>query len=127
MTTPGTLRTNGFAALGDPNFAILGEGVAVGAPTLVYASAVAGSLPIGSCTVSLGGLLGSDIFLLGSAVSDASGEFALPVPVPANPALEGVTLETQGVVITGPGGPLLDVAELTDGMRFVFGTPTGCL
>lgn len=127
VTTPGTLRTNGFAALGDPNFAILGEGVAVGAPTLVYASAVAGSLPIGSCTVSLGGLLGSDIFLLGSAVSDASGEFALPVPVPANPALEGVTLETQGVVITGPGGPLLDVAELTDGMRFVFGTPTGCL
>ena len=127
LTLPGTLRPSGLALSGDSSFALLGEGVAAAAPVLVYASATPGSLPIGSCTASLGGILGTDIFLLGSTASDATGAFSLPLPIPASPSFDGLTLETQAVVITGPGAPLLDIAELTDGMRFVFGVPTGCL
>ncbi len=123
----GTWRTNGPANPGNPSFALLGEGISASAPVLVYASTLPGSTNIGACTIGLGGLIGPQIFALGSAASDGAGDVTVALPVPSNPALNGVTLELQGVVIVGSGGPLFGIAELTESVRMLFGTPSGCL
>ena len=124
---PGTFIPNGLPIPGDTGFAFLGEGLSASSPVLLYGSPLAGSLPIAPCTLWLGGLIGPQIKLYGSGSSDASGDATLALPLPNNPALDGLTFEFQAVVLPAGGGPLLGVAELSDGWRIQFGTPTGCL
>jgi hypothetical protein len=51
---------------------------------------------------------------------DAAGFRAVPWPVPANPALRGVRLFAQALVVE-PGGPLYGIANLTNSVDLIVG------
>jgi hypothetical protein len=77
--------------------------------------------------VHLGGNFGAEILTYGSAVTNASGALAFPFPIPSNPAFSGLTFELQALVVPSGGGPLLGVAELSNGLRVRLGSAIGCL
>ncbi|MCA8953491.1 MAG: hypothetical protein KDE27_28520 [Planctomycetes bacterium] len=51
-------------------------------------------------------------------VTDALGNALVPLPLPASPALHGLTLHAQGAALD-PGGPVAGIAVLTAGLRLV--------
>jgi hypothetical protein len=84
------------------------------APALFGFSGSSASVPLGGgCTLLLGPL-GATTFVLTSATGNAR----LGVPVPEDPALRGITLFAQGVVLdaSGPSG-----LAFTGGLRLVVG------
>ncbi len=127
-TTPAaSLAANGLPSLGNNTFALLSEGLPAGAPLLLFGSPVAGTTPLGTCTLLLGGNLGTDVLFLGTGAADGTGVGSIPLPIPNLSAIDGLTYDFQVIVVSG-SGPLFDVAELSDGLRVRFGALlTGCL
>ena len=125
---PGLLRASAVPSLGNASFQILGQGLSANAPAVLYGSPLAGNLSLGgACVVHLGGSFGAEILTYGSAVSNASGALAFPFPIPSNPAFSGLSFELQALVVPSGGGPLLGVAELSNGLRVRLGSAVGCL
>lgn len=85
--------------------------------TLLLAAGPANPVTFGACTVQpdLAGLVAVAI-----GTSTASGTLAVPIAIPANPALVGGVLTAQEFVAV-VGGPLLGVGELTNGVQMSVG------
>lgn len=58
---------------------------------------------------------------VGTAILDAGGQAAVPFAVPSVPSLAGVAAYLQWAVVS-PGGPLLGVLELSEGLEVVVGS-----
>jgi hypothetical protein len=97
--------------LGNAGFAVgVGNGFPSAFSVLALATAPA-SIPVGPCTVLLGGSLA---FSAGSLTNNL-GFASAPLPIPANPGLAGVTVYGQYLVFD-PNGQFLGFAQLTQGL-----------
>ncbi len=89
------------ATLGNATFGIETTNVAPGASTLLWASALDGSLALnGSCTL---GMNVAGLFLQLPMTANGSGVAALPLAIPVDPTLEGVHVNfaTWEIVLDG--------------------------
>ncbi|MDF1798126.1 MAG: hypothetical protein P1V81_03040 [Planctomycetota bacterium] len=119
--TPPTLFATGTppqATIGNAGFGLRSTGNQPTEIQLLYMSLLNGTVDYGGgCVQYFGGLLGSQVILVGSTLSDASGTASFPLPVPADPAFEGLTVNFQAVGANPAGAPLLGLFELSNGLR----------
>ncbi|MEM7204048.1 MAG: sialidase family protein [Planctomycetota bacterium] len=113
----GTISLGPFGnpRLGSTSFALDLASARPSAPGALWLALGPGSLPIGGCTLLV------DPVTLAVAIgfaTNTSGFAAIPIPVPAEPALLGVALFAQGVVVDATG---LLGAVLSNGVRVDFG------
>lgn len=129
VDAPPVLAATGAPALGSASFALELTGVDPSAAFLLYGSATPGSFVIDGCTVHLGGAIGAEIVLLATSAADGLGASTMPMPVPNDPALDGLTLGLQVLAFTNGGpAPLLGSLELSNGLLVRFGSaPAACL
>ena len=118
---PPTLVATGTparATIGNGTFGLESAGNQPGQPALLYMSLLNGTVDLGGgCTQYFGGLVGTGSILMGSTISDGTGLASFPLPVPADPAFEGLTANFQAAGVNPTGGPLLGMFELTNGLR----------
>ena len=106
------------ATIGNGTFGLESAGNQPGQPALLYMSLLNGTVDLGGgCTQYFGGLVGTGSILMGSTISDGTGLASFPLPVPADPAFEGLTANFQAAGVNPTGGPLLGMFELTNGLR----------
>ncbi|MCB9879197.1 MAG: hypothetical protein H6835_16500 [Planctomycetes bacterium] len=103
------------ATLGNSSLSLRASGNPAGALCAFFLSGTPGvtALP-GGCTAYTGNvftLIGPEV-----AVADPAGMASLGLPVPVDPALEGVDLDLQAVAFVS-GGPLLGSLNATNGLR----------
>ena len=122
-----TLAANSQATLGNAGFALEMTDNAPGATSVLYASPLGTSLPVGGgCTLYLGGVFGAQISQVAATINDGAGDGAFALPVPADVALEGVDLNFQAFTLTG-AGPAFGLGDLTNGLLVRLGDNTaGC-
>ncbi|QDU84257.1 hypothetical protein Pla163_13640 [Planctomycetes bacterium Pla163] len=116
-----------FPSLGNSGFKLAVRDQAAGSFGYLFYSGTTSVTPIPpSCTAYLGGTFGIDIFTLGTAVSNPSGNSVYSLPIPNNPAFEGAELTLQSVVVN-LGGPFAGIADLSNGARLRVGNAiSGC-
>ena len=94
-------------------------GVCNGFPSafsMLAISDAAASIPVGNCTVGLGG----SVLLLGGTFTDIFGFSSTPLPIPANPGLVGVTVYGQ-YLVWDPNGQFLAFAQLSQALAITIG------
>lgn len=109
------------ATLGNASFSLESDGNAASGLCFLFVGGVDGTLPLGpGCDLHMGGLFGSSILTLSVVGADASGHASFPLPIPNNTNLEGKHINTQ-VLSNKPSGPLLEIFDLSDGLRVRIG------
>jgi hypothetical protein len=106
----------GLPQIGNAAFALTvqnGLPLSVG---LVVAGAAPTNIPVGACRV----LVAPPWVMLPAVFLDPTGAGSTPLPIPANPALAGVLLHGQYLVLD-PAGQFLAFASLSAGLAFVVG------
>ncbi|MFT5079879.1 MAG: hypothetical protein ACI84E_000529 [Planctomycetota bacterium] len=110
------------ATIGNTSFGLTSTGNEPGASHLLFMSLAPGSLSLPSgCTVYLGGSVGVEISQFSQTVANASGVATYNLPVPASPALEGLSANFQAVTTNTAGGPFGGLFDLTNGLRVRLG------
>lgn len=105
------------ATIGNASFRLEVGALTTGSPTFLLVSPLTGALDLGNgCTQWLGGLLGTEVQIIASTVSNASGVSSFAQPVPANPGLEGLHVPFQSVVFDPTGGALFGSFDLSNGL-----------
>ena len=84
---------------------------------LAWATGPAVALPLGPCVVTENP---ANVVLLVTGVTDAAGGASFGVGIPNAPSLAGDRFTTQLLVLS-PGGPLLGIAQLTNGLTSTIG------
>ncbi|MBL8755442.1 MAG: calcium-binding protein [Planctomycetes bacterium] len=101
----------GQPTLGNAGFALGVTNAFPSAAATVAVSAAPASIPVGSCTA----LLAGPVTLLPVTFTDIFGFTSAPLPIPATPALAGLTLFAQHLVFD-PNGQFLGFAQLSQGL-----------
>ena len=110
------------ATLGNGTFSLKTAGNAPSALVALFISGAPGSVDLGGgCTLYSSSLL--SVFTLASGVCDATGLFTWPIPVPSDPALEGISPDLQVAAFASPGA-YLGTLNLTNGLRVRVGSAT---
>lgn len=113
------------ATIGNTTLALTSRNNPASVPCGFLLSTVPGSTPVGSGCVAWTGDVGT---LLGPlvALADAGGVASIPLPVPNDPSLEGMSLDFQALNIV-PGGAFLGSFNLSNGLRVRIGNSiTAC-
>ncbi len=123
--TPPTLFAAGTparAALGNATFQLRSGGNVPGQVNALAASNAVGSgaIGLGSCTLWMPGTL-DDLYGFASTVVDGSGYATYSLPVPADMALEGLTVNFQALGVNPGGGAVFNVWEFSDGLAVRIG------
>jgi ELWxxDGT repeat protein len=112
-----TLDANGMPSLGNQRFALL---LAAARPS----TAAAGLLAIDTANIPIGGgcalLLMPPVLVSFTLPTDALGQAALNLPVPADPNLAGARLAVQAAVLD-PEGAFQSLASLSNAVRLTLG------
>lgn len=110
-----SLQASGSAALGETLVVELAQ--APPAASLVhYASFSYGVWTYSGCELYIGAPL-----VLAGGATDGAGQSVLPLPIPTNPNLTGLSLWIQ-TLVADPGGSVNGVASLTNGLEIVLGS-----
>jgi len=113
------------ATLGNASFGLTSTGNDPSAIAVVVAGSVAGSTALGGgCSLQMGGLLGTQIWIHSLQSFDAAGELQLPLPIPANAAFEGAEVHFQLASQRLAGGPYLGQFDLSNGLLVRVGDST---
>jgi len=100
------------AELGNASFALVSTGNEPSQPNVLRLSLASGAVSIHGCTSWIGGPGVRGSF----AVSDASGIATHPLPIPSDPALEGLDARFQAVGFAPGSGILFGAFELSDAL-----------
>ena len=121
-TAPGLIATGAPARAtpGNASFALVSGGNLPGAPCALFASLVPGSVAVPPCTLYLGPDLQS-LFPLVPGVADSTGVASYPLPIPADPSLQGTAVQFQALQ-GRVGGQLLGLLDLSDGLQVRIGS-----
>ncbi len=109
-----------ISALTAPTLAASGFGVNVvnagaNTPAALALGTGRGALPVGSCT-----LLVQSVVLFLPAMTDSEGKATTPLPIPANPAFLGVTLNLQYLIADLASTSPVPIV-LSDGLEMIIG------
>ncbi|MCI0587107.1 MAG: hypothetical protein L0323_09740 [Planctomycetes bacterium] len=103
------------AILGNASFGVTTSGHPPGAPVGLFALAPGGPTDLGGgCALYSSGLPGA--FPLSVGTANGLGTLSWSLPIPADSALEGLSLDLQAVALV-PGGAYLGAFNLTNGLR----------
>ena len=100
--TPGcslTLRANSPAFIGNDQFGVVTEGATPGNTGAVFLAFGSASIPFFGIDI----LVDPGTLIPVSLVADANGTAQLPLPLPDNPAMQGLTLFLQSIFLDGCG------------------------
>ena len=113
-----TMSSTGAPRVGSAGFTVDYDGAPAGSAALLFYSPAQTVAPLGGgCAL----YFGAPYFLYpGSALTDVAGHGTLPVPVPNDPFLAGLTLAFQ-YLVSDPGGVLFGAVAPTDGLEVVLG------
>ncbi len=109
------IGARGSGVVGDPAFAVTLSGAGLNTPSALLFGVERADPAWDGCTLAVAPLL----FGVPS-VTDGSGAANLPLPVPNQPSLQGVTFTTQWATLD-PAGGYLGAARLSDGLLVVVG------
>lgn len=107
------------ATLGNTTFALRATANPAGAPCFFVLSSVAGATVLGPGCTLYSGDLGSVLGPL-TTVADGAGAASIPLGVPPNPSLEGLSLDFQMINLAATGA-LLGNFNLSNGLRIRIG------
>ncbi len=119
-TTPPSLYATGNpprAGLGNATFALESAGNAPGAESVLYCALEHASLAFERCTL----WIGRSPHPLSIARADAEGVAVHPLPIPNDPALEGLAVDFQCASLTGESGAIFRRFDLSDALRVRIG------
>jgi hypothetical protein len=124
--TPPILAASGTppnAEIPNASFGLQSNGNAIVSPvTLIYGGLPGTQNLGGACNLYMGGWLGTGIATWGSSTSDGLGNASFAVPVPNDPALEGLEFNFQSLGFNVGGGPLFGLFDLSNGLRVRVGS-----
>ncbi|MGE3879943.1 MAG: hypothetical protein AB7I19_12840 [Planctomycetota bacterium] len=102
----------------NPSFGMLVQNGPFRAPGVLLAAPASANINLGNqCTLYLDS---NSTFTVATFTTATLGNWAIPTPVPSDPALEGLDLWFQSAMLQS-GGPLLGVGVLTNGVHIVIG------
>ena len=76
------------------------------------------SVPIGSCTIHVDLLTA---FIDYAGMTSGTGTWSAPLALPAQPYLIGLELTAQTLLLSASGGPMLNLGDLSTGLRVFLG------
>jgi ELWxxDGT repeat protein len=107
----------GLPAIGNNAFAVDVDNAMPNSLAVLFLSFAPSAIVLDGCRV----LLGLPATSLSAVFTDTAGAARTPFPIPANPALQGVQVFGQYLVLD-PNGPLFGDFSLSDGLRMRVGT-----
>ncbi|MBL8752020.1 MAG: hypothetical protein JNK15_01860, partial [Planctomycetes bacterium] len=110
------IAANSLPTIGNGAFTLGVDNALPGTIAVCGIALAPSAIVIDGCRV----LLGLPFTTLPAVVTSAAGTATSPLPIPANPALDGVQLFAQYAVFD-PNGPFLGEMALSDGLRLRLG------
>ena len=114
--------------LGNASFAMESSGYDPSAGVLALAGFIPADIPLGGgCNLYMGGTIDAGIIQLPLLAADGSGSVTIPLPIPNDPILEGLTVTVQTFSLRAAGGPFTGFYDMSDAVRARLGDNiSGC-